>query len=197
MGKAQNVNTRKLVLLALFTGIVVVLQFFGSFIRFGPFAISLVLMPIVVGAALIGVYAGGWLGLAFGFTVLFSPETAFFMSLNAPATVFVILMRGLLAGLAAGAVYKAFEDKNKTAAAVLAAAVCPIVNTGIFIAGLYAFFLPVIAAWGAEAGAVNTASYIFLTLIGANFLLEFALNMTLSAIIVRLVQFGRDKSYLK
>ena len=179
----------------MFTGIVVVLQFFGSFIRFGPFSISLVLMPIAIGAALIGVFAGGWLGLVFGFVVLLSPDSVFFLSLNAPATILVVLLKGMLAGLAAGVVYKALEGKSKTGAAVLAAAVCPIVNTGVFVAGLYAFFLPVISSWGADAGAVNTASYIFLTMIGLNVLLEFGLNMVLSAVIVRLVQFGRDRYF--
>ena len=55
-------NTKKIVMLGVLTAIVVVLQFLGSFIRFGPFSISLVLIPIVVGAALLGVGAGAWLG---------------------------------------------------------------------------------------------------------------------------------------
>ena len=65
-------KTRQLAGMALLTGIVVVLQLLGSFIRFGPFSVSLVLMPIVIGAALYGVAAGAWLGFVFGFTVLCS-----------------------------------------------------------------------------------------------------------------------------
>ena len=42
------------------------LQFVGSAIRFGPFSISLVLIPIVLGAALYGWGMGCWLGLVFG-----------------------------------------------------------------------------------------------------------------------------------
>lgn len=38
----------------LFAAIAVVLQFVGSAIRFGPFSVSLVLIPIVLGAALYG-----------------------------------------------------------------------------------------------------------------------------------------------
>ena len=48
-------KTQKLTLLALLTAIVVVLQLLGSFIRFGGFSISLVLVPIVLGAAILGV----------------------------------------------------------------------------------------------------------------------------------------------
>lgn len=47
-----------------------VLQFVGSAIRLGPFSISLVLIPIVLGAALYGWGMGCWLGLVFGAVVL-------------------------------------------------------------------------------------------------------------------------------
>ena len=49
--------------------IAAVLQFVGSAIRFGPFSVSLVLIPIVLGAALYG-WAGGtalWYGPAAGY----------------------------------------------------------------------------------------------------------------------------------
>ena len=44
----SNGKTRRLAGLALFTAIVVVLQLLGSFIKVGPFAVSLVLIPIAV-----------------------------------------------------------------------------------------------------------------------------------------------------
>ena len=47
-------NTKIIAGTGLLTAIVVVLQLFGSAIKFGPFSISLVLLPIVVGAALYG-----------------------------------------------------------------------------------------------------------------------------------------------
>ena len=65
----SNGKTRRLAGLALFTAIVVVLQLLGSFIKVGPFAVSLVLIPIVVGAAVYGVSAGAWLGFVFGVVV--------------------------------------------------------------------------------------------------------------------------------
>ena len=51
----MKTNTKKIAGVGLLTAIVVVLQLLGSFIRFGPFSISLVLIPIVVGASLYGV----------------------------------------------------------------------------------------------------------------------------------------------
>jgi len=193
MNTAKHVNVRKLVLLALLTAIVVLLQFLGAFIRFGPFSISLVLLPIAVGAALNGIYAGGWLGFVFGLVVLLSGDAGAFLIVDPAATIFVVLLKGTLAGLAAGAVYRLFSRISRTVAAIAAAAVCPIVNTGIFIIGSYVFFLPTLTEWGIEAGAANVTAYIFLFLITGNFLFELGLNLILSPTIVRLIQYGQDR----
>ena len=54
MKNKGKINTQKLVITAILTALVIVLQFMGSFIRFGMFSISLVLIPIVIGSALCG-----------------------------------------------------------------------------------------------------------------------------------------------
>ena len=48
----MKTNTKKIAGVGLLTAVVVVLQLLGSFIHFGPFSISLELIPIVVGASL-------------------------------------------------------------------------------------------------------------------------------------------------
>ena len=55
---ANHQKIRRLVGLALLTAIVAVLQAVGSSIRLGPIPISLVLIPIVLGAVLYGPGAG-------------------------------------------------------------------------------------------------------------------------------------------
>ena len=50
----KKTSIEKLVISGVLTALVVVLQVMGQFIRFGPFAISLVLIPIVIGAAVCG-----------------------------------------------------------------------------------------------------------------------------------------------
>ena len=64
-------NSKKIVGLGLLTAIVIVLQALAISIRFGVFNITLVLVPIIVGAALYGYKAGAWLGGVFGVVVLF------------------------------------------------------------------------------------------------------------------------------
>ena len=63
----MNMKTKQMVGIGLFTAIVVVLQLLAVGLRaLGMFSLSLVLVPIVVGAAMYGWKAGGILGFAFG-----------------------------------------------------------------------------------------------------------------------------------
>ena len=156
----------------------------------GPFSISLVLIPIVVGASLYGVLSGAWLGLAFGITVLISGNAAAFLAVNPGGTVITVLLKGALAGLLAGAVYRAIEKKNKVVATIVAAIICPVVNTGIFLIGCRLFFFDTIKTW---AAGTNVFVYMITGLVGFNFLFELGLNIILSPTIVKLTKLGRKE----
>ena len=97
----------KLTQVGILTAIVVVLQLVGAFIKFGPFSVSLVLVPIVIGAILCGPLTGAWLGLVFGAVVLLSGDAAAFYALSPAGTIFLVLFKGTMAGLCSGLVYKA------------------------------------------------------------------------------------------
>lgn len=187
----KNINTQKLVLLALLTAIVIVLQLLGAFIRFGPFSVSLVLMPIVIGGATLGVLSGTWLGLVFGIVVLISGDANVFFAIHPAGTVIIVLLKGALAGLAAAVVYNMLSKLNKVAGALTAAVVCPVVNTGIFIIGSYVFFLDTLTQWGMDTGFTSVTAYIFIGLVGINFLFELGLNVVLCPVIIRLIQYGQ------
>lgn len=189
----MNKNTKKIVGVALFTAIVVVLQLLGSFIRFGPFSISLVLIPIVVGTALYGIGAGAWLGLVFSVTVLASGDASAFLAVNVPGTIITVLAKGAAAGLLSGAVYKLVEKKNKTAATICAAIAAPIANTGVFLLGCLIFFMPTINGWAAAVGIESAGTYMITTLVGFNFIFELLVNVVLSPIIVRLIGLGKKE----
>ena len=163
----KRIKTRTLTGVALLTAIVVILQFLGTFIRFGPFSVSLVLIPIVVGAALYGAAAGAWLGFA------------------------LVLVKGTAAGFCAGLTYRALSKKNELFAAVAAAIVCPVVNTGLFLVGCLLFFMPTITEWSTAAGFPNVGNYMIFGLVGVNFLFELLVDVVLSPVIVRLIKAGR------
>ena len=189
----QN-KTRTMVLGAVLTALVVILQLLGAVIHFGPFSISLVLVPIVIGAATCGAYMGGWLGLTFGVAVLMSGDASIFLSVNALGTVVTVLLKGALCGLTAGLAYKFVEKINTTAAVAVSAIVCPIVNTGIFLIGCLLFFMPTVTEWAIGFGmGENVGKYMIVGLVGTNFLVEVGVNIVLSPIIVRLLNY-RKKS---
>lgn len=185
----KNTKTSKVVGLGLFTAIVVVLQFLGSFIKFGPFSITLVLAPIVIGAALYGIGAGAYLGLVFGATVLISGDAAAFLTINPIGTVIIVLLKGMLAGLAAGLVYSLISKASSLAGVIVAGVVCPIVNTGIFLAGCYIFFQEWLVAVFGTTGFVTVVA----GLVGVNFLIEMGINMVLSTAIVKIIGLGKKQ----
>lgn len=190
--KNKQITTQQLVLGAILTAIVVLLQFMGSFIKFGPFSISLVLIPIVIGAATCGAGIGAWLGLIFGIVVLISGDAAAFLSINTAGTVVTVLLKGTLCGYLSGLTYRAFAKKNSLVAVLLAAIVCAVANTGIFLLGCLLFFMDTIETWAAAASlGGGVAHYMIFGLVGANFLFELLVNIVLSPVIVRLLKIKR------
>ena len=185
----SKMTTNQLTAAAILTAIVFVLQYFGR-IPVGTFAMATVLIPIVIGAVVCGTWVAAWLGLVFGAAVLLSGDAALFLGFNAPATVFVVLLKGVCCGLAAGLVYKAVRKiSNEYLAVISAAVVCPIVNTGIFFLGCLAFFMDGVSGYAASnEWTGSTVGYILLIFIGVNFLLELAINIFFAPIVARIVK---------
>ena len=182
----KTIDTRRLVTCAILTALVFVLQFMGSFIRIGVFSISLVLVPIVIGSALCGKWAGGWLGFVFGIAVLIT-DSAAFMAVNPVGTVITVLVKGTLAGLIAGVVYNLISKRNRTVATACAALACPIVNTGVFLLGCNIFFMGLITEWAQQLGFATAGKYLIFGIVGGNFLVELLVNIVLCPVVVRLL----------
>ncbi len=188
----KNTKIEKMVGIGLFTAIVMVLQLLGGSIRvFGMFSISLVLVPVVVGAAVYGWQAGAWLGFVFGFAVLLSGDASSFMVVDPLATVLVVLVKGTACGLVSGLVYTAIKRFHSVLAVIASAVVCPIVNTGIFLLGCQLFFLDTIAEWATQFGFSNAGKYMIFGLAGTNFLVELAVNLLLGSMIVRVINYKK------
>ena len=189
----RRMSTETMVLAAVLTALVIVLQLVGAVVRFGPFSISLVLVPIVIGAASCGAGVGAWLGLIFGVVVLLSGDAAAVLAVNPLGTVITVLIKGTACGLLAGLTYKYLEKFSRYLAVAIAALVCPIVNTGVFLLGCLLFFMPTITEWAtaAELGG-NVAEYMIFVLVGANFLVEVAVNIVLSPVIIRLLNYRKQ-----
>lgn len=86
----------------LLAAIAAVLRLVGSAIRLGPFSVSLVLIPLVLGAALYGWGMGCWLGLVFGAVVLLSGDAGLFLAADPGGAIVTALSKGIACGAAAG-----------------------------------------------------------------------------------------------
>ena len=189
----QRTATATLAMGAVLTALVIVLQYLGSFIKFGMFSISLVLIPIVIGAATCGPKISTWLGFVFGAMVLISGDAAAFLAIDVAGTVITVLVKGIACGLLAGLTYRLLEKKNRYLAVIASAIVCPLANTGVFLIGCFLFFFETIKEWGIAGGFSNVISYMILGLVGGNFLFEMAFNIVLSPTVVRVLSVIKKK----
>ena len=106
------------------------------------------------------------------------------MTISPIGTIATVLLKGIGAGAAAALVYKLIEKKNRFIAVVVAGIVAPVVNTGVFVLGVFAFFLETVTAWAAGSPVIE---YIFAGLIGLNFPVELMVNLALSTVTVTII----------
>lgn len=188
-------KTLRMVELALLAAIIIVLQQIVIPLP-GGLTLSLVLVPIVVGAVLFGPAAGAGLGAVFGAVVTFlvitgrAGELSTMMWLANPVvTVLVCMLKGTAAGWVAGLLAKALQ-KKPFVGILLAAAAAPIVNTGIFLLGILTCFSGVVTEFAGMIGFGGTSLIYFavVVLVGVNFIVEFAANLILSPSIASIVK---------
>ena len=190
-------SLRRMTALSLISSIVVVLTILQNFVRFGPVSITLALCPIIVGGALYGPGAGALLGGVFGVVTLISGimgwdggAVMLMMNANPIALIIVCIGKGVAAGWCAALVYRMFEKKNMKLGVFAAGVVCPVVNTGIFIAAMLLCFKDLLAQW---AGGKDVISYAILGLTGVNFLVELAVNMILASAITLIIKYAKNR----
>ena len=186
--KIDRNKTVKLATAGILTAIVIVFQFIGASIKFGTFSVSLVLIPIVIGAALGGKWVSAWLGFAFGIVVLLSGDASAFIAIDPIGTVITVILKGTLAGFVGGIIFEALKKINTYFAVVASAVLVPVTNTGIFLLGCRLFFFETIKEWGIGLGFENTATYMIVGLVGINFIFELAINIVLAPTVVGVVK---------
>lgn len=201
----RKISTRTLTLAAIMTALVIVFTLLGNFIQLGFCNVSLALVPIIIGAATCGAYVGAWLGFVNGLVILFAGQATAFMGITALGTIVVVMLKGTLCGFTAGVVYhtinkvnlikklklegkwKIKEKHNEIVAVVAASAICPIVNTLIFVLGCFTVFLPAMQA-GAAAKGNSTFAYVLTVMVGFNFFFELLVNLILAPTVSRLLE---------
>lgn len=185
-------NSKKASAYGLFAAIVVVLQLIATFIKFGPVNITLALAPIIIGAALYGRRFGAFVGTVLGIVIAvlgaFGLDGGFVLMLAQyhPVIIFLVAtFKTTVAGYLAGLIYELVAKKNSLAAVIASGIICPIVNTGLFVAAMLVFFRPALISM---AGGTEVMSFIVFGLTGVNFLVEVGVNLVLATAITRVIK---------
>lgn len=199
MRQNQNQKILRMVEMAMLIALVVVLQLISAVIPpiGGMVSITLTLVPVVVGAILFGKKGGAVLGFTFGLIVLINcvvgldPGGNILWNTNPFFTALICFTKGIAAGFVPAVLYELALGKKeqvstarKYTAALIAALSAPILNTGLFVCGMFLFFSETLRAW---AGGTDMVSYVLLGLAGINFLVEFLINAILTPAIDRIV----------
>jgi uncharacterized membrane protein len=187
----KNLDVNRMGGMAILITMVVILQFVATYVRIGAFPLTLVLIPIVVGAALYGPGAGAVLGCSFGAVVLLmtvsgADAAAYILWAAKPGTTALLcLLKGAAAGYAAGLAYSLIAKKNEIAGVFTAAFLCPIVNTGLFLAAMALFYREMLIEW---ADGSSLLYFSFIGLAGVNFLIELSVNVVLAVAVLRIIR---------
>lgn len=148
----KNSNHRKIVnmtITALLTAIIVVMAFTPiGFLRIGPLELTLIMIPVIIGAVTQGPAVGAFLGAVFGIVSFIQCFTgsalgAILASESIPKTLIVCFIPRLLAGFLCGLIYKvcAKHDKKQSWSLLVAGISGSLMNTLLFLGFLALLFM--------------------------------------------------------
>ena len=183
-------TARNITALSILLALVIVLQTFGGAINIGPVQLNFTLIPIALGAILLGPIAGLILGFACGVVVavqVILGLVPFYVLIWTETPVVALLtcvIKTTVAGFVSGLVYKLLVKKNRYFAVFVAAALVPIINTGLFIVGCLGMW-PVMVQM---AGGTNILGFIIVSLVTFNFFVELAINLLCAPALYRVIK---------
>ena len=137
----RNSNIKLMTQLALLIAIEAVMKLTGLHnIPLGPINMSLLTIPVAIGAIVIGPFAGAVLGFVFGALSFMdaitgaSAMTSTFMAISPINTFILCVVCRTLMGLCVGLIYKALKVVMKSNVRYFLAAICaPLLNTVFFM----------------------------------------------------------------
>ena len=195
MRKNGKLNTTYMVEMALLIAIILIMAFtpIGYIKTFG-LEITLIVVPVAVGAVVLGPTAGAILGGVFGLTSFIqcfgmSAFGAMLLSIN-PAGTFVVM--GWLTGLIAQGLKKVKALKG--ASVFIANLCCPLLNTLLFMTTLILFFYQTefIQGLAKNMKVANPFAFV-IAFVGVNGLVEAAACFVVGSAITKALQHSVNK----
>ena len=147
MKTKTSLKTLQMVQTAILAAILIVMAFTPlGYFNLGPVSITFLMIPVVIGAIVVGPAAGAFLGLVFGITSFItafsSPLGIVMLNVNVFYTLIVLLVPRVLMGLLVGLIFRAIAkiDKTKIVSFVIAALSGALINTILFVGALVLLF---------------------------------------------------------
>lgn len=185
----KRVNTRYITELGLFIGVILLMKITGlSSIPVGPLVMTFTMIPIAVGAMLLGPLAGTILGAFYGLMSLYdaitgkSLMTGFFFQYSPVMTVLLCVGTRTLVGYVTGLLFRIFQkvDRHRIWSYFAGGLLAPMLNTLFFMGFIVLFFYQTtyIQDKVAEKAITNSLMYVILT-VGVQGLIEWATGLVI------------------
>ncbi len=177
----KKFSTKQFVELALLVAIVLLMTFTPvGYIKTFGLEITLIVVPVTVGAVTLGPAAGAILGAVFGITSFIrcfgmNAFGAVLLGINPIATFIVCVVSRVLMGWLTGLIYQGLKKIRpvQKASVVIANVIGPLLNTFFFMSTLVIFFYQTeyIQGIAASLGAANPLAFV-IAFVGINGLVE-------------------------
>lgn len=199
----KKFSTKQFVEMALLTAIIVLLAFTPiGYIRTLGLEITLIVVPVTVGAVTLGPAAGAVLGAVFGITSFIqcfgmSPFGAVLLGINPFSTFIVCVVSRVLMGWLTGLIYQGLQKvKPVRKISVVIANLCgPLLNTFFFMGTLIMFFYRTeyIQGLAESMGASNALAFV-VAFVGVNGVVEAAVFFVVGSAVSKALLTGlRDQ----
>ncbi|MBQ1632689.1 MAG: ECF transporter S component [Clostridia bacterium] len=191
----KRVNTRYITELGLFIGVILLMKLTGlSSIPVGPLVMTFTMIPIAVGAMLLGPLAGTILGAFYGLLSLYdaitgkSLMTAAFFAVSPFMTVLLCIGTRALVGYLTGLLFRVFQklDRHRIWSYFAGGLLAPMLNTILFMGFIVLFFYQTqyVQNLAANKGAVNPLMFIVLV-VGVQGLIEWATGLVIGGAVAK------------
>lgn len=197
MSKNNPAKQKKTLLLAenaMLTAIIVLMAFTPlGYLQVGVVKMTLIMIPVAVGAITLGPLSGAFLGLVFGvtsFAQCFGLDAfgTTLMSINPFYTFIMCMVPRMLMGYLCGVIFKAVGRFNKSVGYAVASLSSAVLNTLLFMTALLVFFGGSDYIAGIRAGRSIFQFFVFF--VGLNGLLEILATALIGAPVAAAVDKG-------
>ena len=186
--KTKFFSTKNVVYLSVLTALLVVLNLLSTVFKIIT-NVNLTLIPIVLGALLLGYRGGIILGLISGLmTFIFGvfnvdPFTNILFVNHPLLTFLTCTVKTTLAGCLGGLVYSLIKNKNAYVATFVASGLIPVINTLVFILGALTMYNTI-----ATKFSPDVMYFLVITCAGVNFIIEFVINLLVAPAIYAVIK---------